>query len=131
MVSWLSFAVMVRKHLRGIEGRSCSGLEHFAIHLWVSNERHRRHSFRKEKMELNKQFATVSPHQRTPMTNSSNPNSPRPTGARHWVLAFAATLSIITYIDRVCISQAKGNITAELGLTDVQMGYAFAAFAWA
>ena len=65
------------------------------------------------------------------MTNSSNPNSPRPTGARHWVLAFAATLSIITYIDRVCISQAKGNITAELGLTDVQMGYAFAAFAWA
>ena len=63
--------------------------------------------------------------------NDSVPASARPTRARHWVLVFAATLSIITYIDRVCISQAKGSITTELGVTDVQMGYAFAAFAWA
>jgi ACS family glucarate transporter-like MFS transporter len=53
-------------------------------------------------------------------------------GARHWVLLFAATLSIMTYVTRVCISQGelKGAMMADLGLTEVQMGYAFAAFAW-
>ena len=45
--------------------------------------------------------------------------------------AFAATLAIITYIDRVCISQAASDIQRDLGLTKVQMGWAFAAFAWA
>jgi len=44
---------------------------------------------------------------------------------------FAATLSIITYIDRVCISQAAPNIRQELQLSPKEMGYAFAAFAWA
>jgi sugar phosphate permease len=43
------------------------------------------------------------------------------------VVVFAATLAVITYIDRVCISQAKGPIAADLGLTSVQMGYVFAA----
>ncbi len=55
----------------------------------------------------------------------------QPTRARHWVLLFAATLSVITYIDRVCISKFAPNIKADLQLTDVQMGYVFAAFAWA
>jgi MFS family permease len=41
------------------------------------------------------------------------------------------TLAVITYIDRVCISQAAGDIQRDLGLTKVQMGWAFAAFAWA
>lgn len=51
---------------------------------------------------------------------------------RHWVLLFAATLSIMTYVTRVCISERelKGAMMKDLGLTDVQMGYAFAAFAW-
>jgi MFS transporter, ACS family, glucarate transporter len=66
----------------------------------------------------------------TPM-HATTPSAVRPTGSRHWVVAFAASISIITYIDRVCISQAKGAITDELGLTNVQMGYVFAAFAWA
>jgi ACS family glucarate transporter-like MFS transporter len=52
----------------------------------------------------------------------------KPTRARHWVLAFAATLAVITYIDRVCMSQAQVFIAADLGLTSVQMGYVFAAF---
>jgi MFS family permease len=52
---------------------------------------------------------------------------PKPTGARHWVLAFAASLAVITFIDRVCLSQAKGPIAADLGLTSVQMGYVFGA----
>jgi len=55
----------------------------------------------------------------------------KPTGARHWVIFFAITLSVITYIDRVCISQAAPNMRADLGLTSVQMGYAFAFFTWA
>src|SRR5438552_18142925 len=55
----------------------------------------------------------------------------RPSRARHWILLFAATLAIITYIDRVCISQAAGDIRRELRLTEAQMGGACAAFAWA
>src|SRR5438128_5648457 len=55
----------------------------------------------------------------------------RPSRARHWILLFAATLAIITYIDRVCISQAAGAIRHELHLSEVEMGWAFAAFAWA
>jgi len=50
---------------------------------------------------------------------------------RHLILGFAVTLAIITYIDRVCISQAAPDIQRDLGLTKVQMGWAFAAFAWA
>ena len=56
---------------------------------------------------------------------------PTPSRTRRVVLFFAATLAIITYVDRVCISQAAPAMQAELGLTKVQMGYAFAAFGWA
>ena len=31
-----------------------------------------------------------------------------PTHVRYWVVVFAVTLSVITYIDRVCISLAAG-----------------------
>ena len=55
----------------------------------------------------------------------------KPTRTRYWVIVFAVALAIVTYIDRVCISQAESDIRGELGLTPVQMGYAFAAFAWA
>jgi len=55
----------------------------------------------------------------------------RPTQVRYWVIVFAVTLAIITYIDRVCISQAAPSITRDLGLSTVQMGYAFSAFGWA
>jgi ACS family glucarate transporter-like MFS transporter len=51
-----------------------------------------------------------------------------PTRARHLVIVFAITLSIITYIDRVCISQAAPNISRDLGLSREQMGLVFAAF---
>jgi MFS transporter, ACS family, glucarate transporter len=54
----------------------------------------------------------------------------RPTGVRHMVIVFAVTLGIITYIDRVCISQAAPFMTEDLGLTKAQMGWVFAAFAW-
>ena len=52
----------------------------------------------------------------------------RPTRARQLVIVFAVTLAIITYIDRVCISQAESFIRQDLGLTKVQMGYSFRLF---
>ncbi len=55
----------------------------------------------------------------------------RPTHARNWVIFFAVTLAIITYIDRVCISQAAPSMQQDLGLSKVQMGWAFFAFTWA
>jgi MFS family permease len=55
----------------------------------------------------------------------------RPTHARYWVIVFAVTLAVVTYIDRVCISQAAPTISKDLALTPVEMGYAFSAFAWA
>lgn len=47
------------------------------------------------------------------------------------VLLFAVTLAVITYIDRICISQAKPEIMRDLKLNDIQMGYVFGAFFWA
>jgi len=54
-----------------------------------------------------------------------------PSRARIGVLWFAITLAIITYVDRVCISQAAPSMQAEMGLSKIQMGYAFTAFGWA
>jgi MFS family permease len=54
-----------------------------------------------------------------------------PSQARRVVLFFAVTLAIITYVDRVCISQAAPTMQEDLGLTKIQMGYAFTAFGWA
>ena len=50
---------------------------------------------------------------------------------RHTVLAFAATLAVVTYVDRVCIAQAAPQIQSELGLSAAQMGLAFSAFSLA
>ena len=45
------------------------------------------------------------------------------------MIVFAITLSIITYIDRVCISQAAADIRSDLGLSKQEMGWVFSAFA--
>ena len=50
------------------------------------------------------------------------------TPVRYIVLAFGFTLSVITYIDRVCISAAAPSMAAELGLSKLQMGAVFSAF---
>jgi len=47
---------------------------------------------------------------------------------RYWVVAFAVTLAMVQYVDRICISKAMGNVKAELGLTKEQIGYVFGAF---
>jgi MFS family permease len=54
-----------------------------------------------------------------------------PTRARHVVTTFAIGLAVITYIDRVCISQAAPAMRADLRLTAVEMGWAFTVFSWA
>lgn len=57
-----------------------------------------------------------------------NPPGARPSRVRYTVVGFAFALSMITYIDRVCISAAAPAISAELGLSRVQMGFVFSAF---
>jgi MFS family permease len=66
-----------------------------------------------------------------PAPSSARLTPAPPTRTRYWVIVFAITLAIITYIDRVCISKAAPLIQTDLGLTKQQMGYAFAAFGWA
>jgi ACS family glucarate transporter-like MFS transporter len=53
------------------------------------------------------------------------------TRARYTTIVFAMTLAIVTYIDRVCISQAAPLISGDLGLTKVEMAWAFSVFGWA
>jgi MFS transporter, ACS family, glucarate transporter len=57
-----------------------------------------------------------------------NSAHPRPTAARYGVLFFLCTLSLLLYIDRVCIGQAETWIREELGLTKSHMGWIFNAF---
>jgi len=52
----------------------------------------------------------------------------RPTHVRYWVIVFAVTLAVITYIDRVAMSFAAPSVSRDLGLTKQQMGTAFSAF---
>ena len=59
----------------------------------------------------------------------AGPAATRPTNVRHQVLAWICSLSIITYLDRVCISVSAPYIIKDLGLTSVEMGFAFSAFA--
>src|SRR5688572_26399197 len=60
----------------------------------------------------------------------SQPNAP-PTRARFVVMAFALTLAMITYIDRVAVSQAASDIRSDLGFGPREMGWVFSAFALA
>jgi len=55
----------------------------------------------------------------------------KPTRQRYWVIFFAVTLAILSYVDRVVMSQAAKPISAELHLTKTQMGSVFSAFALA
>lgn len=54
-----------------------------------------------------------------------------PTRARHWVIVFAVTLAVLSYVDRVAISQAAPSISHDLGFSKQQMGLIFSAFALA
>jgi MFS family permease len=53
----------------------------------------------------------------------------KPTRVRLGVLAFVSTLSLLTYLDRVCISQAQRDIQFDLRISDIGLGLVFGAFA--
>ena len=55
-------------------------------------------------------------------------NVEEPTRARQVVILFAVTLAVITYVDRICMSQAKLTIQGEFGLSDGQIGWVFSIF---
>jgi ACS family glucarate transporter-like MFS transporter len=59
------------------------------------------------------------------------PSFEKPTRVRHWVVAFAISLAVVTYVDRVSISYAAISMRHDLHLTEVQMGWAFYAFSLA
>lgn len=51
-----------------------------------------------------------------------------PSRSRYWVIVFAVTLAILSYIDRVAISQAAKRIQTDLNLDDQEIGMIFSAF---
>jgi MFS family permease len=53
----------------------------------------------------------------------------RPTRVRYGVLGFACTLSMITYLDRVCFSTVAPYVQEEFSLSESQKGMLFTAFA--
>ena len=60
------------------------------------------------------------------------PERPTTRTAYAWVIVFAVTLAVVTYIDRVSISfAAPVHLASDLGLDKRQMGAVFAAFGWA
>jgi MFS family permease len=64
--------------------------------------------------------------------SSSLPSSIRATRIRYGVLAFACTLSMITYLDRVCMGSAAKWIIHDLGLhSEADLKWVFAAFGFA
>lgn len=52
----------------------------------------------------------------------------QPTNVRYHVLAWVCSLSMLTYIDRVCFKEVEGDIRGALGLTEQQFSWAFSAF---
>lgn len=53
----------------------------------------------------------------------------RPTRTRYRVAGFLFLLAGVTYLDRICISTLAPHIARDLGLTKMQMGVVFSAFA--
>ncbi len=56
------------------------------------------------------------------------PGAARPTLVRYRVLAWACSLSMLTYIDRVCIKQVAPDIRRDLGISQEHFVWVFAAF---
>ena len=61
-------------------------------------------------------------------TNTAILRAMTPSRARFTLLRFAFMLSVVTFLDRVCIASAASSIREELHLTAVQMGWVFSAF---
>ena len=66
----------------------------------------------------------------------SSTTAPPPVGARrfalptrYWLVFGMFLLSVLLYVDRVCMSSAKESIAGDLELTDTQMGWVLSIFA--
>jgi len=64
-------------------------------------------------------------------TPTAPPGIDTPTRVRYGVLGFACSLSMITYLDRVCFGTVADSIQREFQLDDTQKGMLFTAFALA
>ena len=62
------------------------------------------------------------------MSTDTPPESPRPSRARFVLAGWLCALSAILFLDRICMSQAAGDIQTDLGLTNAELGYVFMAF---
>ncbi len=62
------------------------------------------------------------------MSLDLDPTGDRPTLVRYKVLAWVCALSMITYIDRVCIKRVEGAMERDLGVTPQQFAWVFSAF---
>ena len=51
-----------------------------------------------------------------------------PTHVRQRVLGFLCVMSIILYLDRICISQAAKRMEEDLGISHTAMGFVFGSF---
>ena len=58
----------------------------------------------------------------------SSQSSQLPTRVRYRVVGVAILLAMVTYLDRVCIGKLAPEISRDLHLDKVQMGYVFSAF---
>ncbi|HEY2253158.1 MAG TPA: MFS transporter [Planctomycetaceae bacterium] len=65
-----------------------------------------------------------------PFATTSPALDSRPTRIRHVVIFVAVLMSIILYLDRLCVSISSGYIREDLALTEGQMGLFFSAFFW-
>src|SRR5262245_1991880 len=62
------------------------------------------------------------------MLDANDPPPQRPTLVRYKVLAWMCALSMITYIDRVCIKDLRSDMERDLGLSQADFAWIFAAF---
>src|SRR5262245_56343637 len=62
------------------------------------------------------------------MNAATPPSLQSPTRVRFVVLTFICTLSLLTYLDRICIARVRKDIQHDLLLSDFQMGLVFSAF---
>lgn len=52
----------------------------------------------------------------------------RPTRVRYVVMVFLCSLAFLSYLDRVCIARAQGDIQRDLHVTDAQIGWVMSIF---
>lgn len=66
----------------------------------------------------------------TPPSSLAESLSPRPTRMRHLIVAVCVLMSVMLYLDRICVSIAGGYIAEDLSLSEQDMGWFFSAFFW-